>query len=319
MASENDPDRTFDHGAPFFTVATAAFERSVEPWIAAGVCARWNARAATWRDGALVIDEPRSDRVVGVPTMSAVPRHLAATLDVRLSCTVESLDRHEAAWGLTVRHRGDDPVVEGPFDAVVIAMPPPQAARLIGDRSSRLTDALSRLPMVTHWVSLLSIASSLEGVPDVISMPDDEVLQMLVREDSKPGRARIEGRSRWVAQARSDWSSVRYDADPDAVGAEIERASCRALGAILARPLDPSTVECAAAHRWGAARPAIVADGACLDDPAAHLVVCGDAFGDTGVESAVLSGLAAATRVWLMVGPGDVVPTGRGAPDDDDR
>jgi predicted NAD/FAD-dependent oxidoreductase len=87
-----DDERTiaFDHGAPYFSVTDPHFGRFVRSWVATGVCAEWSARRMIWLDGAAT-SVAGPTLVVGRPGMSAVCRHLARDLDVRLETVVEAL------------------------------------------------------------------------------------------------------------------------------------------------------------------------------------------------------------------------------------
>ena len=286
--------RAFDHGAPFFTVHDEQFGGFVRTWIDAGVCTHWSARCATWDGHALAESTPPSALIVGTPGMSAVCRHLARDLDVRSRTSVTELASTGDGWRLKAKLESGEISDEGPFDAVVLAMPAPQAARLLEGRSETLVAALAGMRMQPTWVGMLGVDDPLTDVPDVIEVTGDPVLAQLVRDDAKPGRSASDTTSQWLAHAGTRWSAARYDAAREDVGDELRRAALRVLTDMAGRVVSGGY---AAAHRWGLARPAETHAERCVLDDGARLVVCGESFGGSGVEAAFLSGFAAADAV----------------------
>ncbi len=71
----------FDHGAQYFTVKDARFGRFVDAWTERGVIAPWTGRIAAVQHGAVELKETPG-LYVGIPGMNALPRHLAADLEV---------------------------------------------------------------------------------------------------------------------------------------------------------------------------------------------------------------------------------------------
>lgn len=71
-------DTTFDHGAPAFTASDPAFRQRLDAWIAAGLAAAWPAADA--------------DSYVGVPTMGAPIRQMAAGQSVRFATRVLKIE-----------------------------------------------------------------------------------------------------------------------------------------------------------------------------------------------------------------------------------
>ena len=65
----------FDAGAQYFTVHGPRFRRAVDAWSAAGLVAEWNGRLCVLEHGTMSASEKKT-RYVGVPSMSAVARHL---------------------------------------------------------------------------------------------------------------------------------------------------------------------------------------------------------------------------------------------------
>ncbi|MFW5681081.1 MAG: FAD-dependent oxidoreductase, partial [Pseudomonadota bacterium] len=113
MATRRTDGLAFDHGAQFFTARDAVFRRHVEAWAEQGLVARWEPSGRP-ADG-----EPWW---VATPRMTALARHLGAELEVRGETAVTAVERSAEGWQVIA---GD--LRLGPFDAVVVATPAPQA------------------------------------------------------------------------------------------------------------------------------------------------------------------------------------------------
>ncbi|MEM0982921.1 MAG: NAD(P)-binding protein [Planctomycetota bacterium] len=262
---------TFDHGAPYFEVADPRLGRYARSWIQDGVAAAWK---PTGRDDTHPL-------IVGAPTMSAIPEHLAVDLQVRRSMTVTTADWSGSSWTLGLEsHDGVQLDPPQSFDALVLAMTPVQAARLV----EGVVDPKTRMDPV--WVAMV-LTDATEG-PDLRTFDDHPILDHAVRDSAKPGRAVPDGRETWVVHAKSGWSAERLDTDRDDIAAEIASAFTETTDA---------GVHLAKGHRWSQCRRTERSIERCAIDTDRKLVICGDGFGGTGVESAFLSAGAAAGRV----------------------
>ena len=115
-----------DHGAQYFTVRDNAFREEVARWEAAGVAALWEPRIAVIGGGKAQPDSVV--RFVGVPRMSAPAAWLAGGLQVHSGVTIDDM-RHEAeGWRLHSKEQG---LHAERYDALVLAVPAPQAAVLL--------------------------------------------------------------------------------------------------------------------------------------------------------------------------------------------
>lgn len=258
----------FDHGASFFTAADPAFRQCVEGWKRDGLAAAW--------------PEAGPGAVVGLPSMNAPLKAMAAAQDVRWSARVKRLVPGPAGWMLEI---GEEDVLEGPFAGVIVAIPPEQATPLLADHSFDLTvySAIARstpvwTAMVAFEAPLPTSAAWLEGC---------EVLERAVCETAKPGRARIEA---WTLQATRAWSEQRLGAAPALAADRMLAAFARRFEAPL-----PATLVLQG-HLWRFARPAKPAVGANWHANAG-LGLCGDWVQGDGVEAAWRSGVALADRV----------------------
>ncbi|GAB3027973.1 hypothetical protein GCM10011376_16680 [Nocardioides flavus (ex Wang et al. 2016)] len=255
MASRTLWERRVDLGASYFTVSDDGFAAVVDDWAGRGL-------AREWTDTFAVLGDEERDSSSG-------PVRWGATHGLR--SLVEDL-----AAGLGVERQQVESVEELDADVVVLAMPDPQAVRLVGEHP--VARSLDR-----EWEPVIAVAARwaertwdldgafVNGDPDLGWIADD-------------GQRRGDGAPVLVAHTTPELAS-RHLADPAGAGPVAVRALRRLLD--LGEPADVHV------HRWTFARP--VGD---REDPFAlvegdRLVgVCGDGWGSSPkVETAWLSGV----------------------------
>ena len=259
----------FDHGAQYVTALDPGFAALLEDAETAGAAAVWD-------------DNGPRPRFTGVPGMSALPRFLAADLDVRQRVTVTALT--PAATGWTV-HAGDTALTA---HRVVLTVPAPQAVTLLGAAHplAKALDAVEMAPCLT-----LMAAFPEAGAPDIRFRADeDHPLPWIARDSSRPGRARP-GLSGWVAQASPEWSAQHLEETPDAIAAAMLPLLAEALD------LDPAAVLHTSAHRWRYARVTRPLGAPFLTDADTGLWLGGDWCLGPRVEAAWQSGHAIAADI----------------------
>jgi predicted NAD/FAD-dependent oxidoreductase len=286
---------SFDHGAQYFTARDADFRSQVESWHAAGVIAPWRGRLASFdSEGRDPVDDT-TIRWVGVPAMNRVARHLVEGLDVTCSRLVSALqfDVATGLWTATLRDltspdANDTP--GGPWDAVIVTIPPQQALALLPATAS-MTAAVAAVQMEPCWAVLVAFPEHVKAAFDgafVSSSP----LGWVARNSSKPGRAHHDT---WVLHASPEWSAAHVDDHADAVGPFL----LNAFGDLLRVPMPrPSHVS---AHRWRYARAAEPLHLRTLTDARMRLAVAGDWCAGNRVEGAWLSGREAATAIRALL------------------
>ncbi len=267
----------FDHGAQYATARGAAFQAFL-----AGA----GERVAAW--------DPASARPrwVGLPGMSALAQAAAqggigTLLPLRQVTFIERvrvgwLVHHQDARAVRPGTVGRGGEAAGPFDRIVLALPAPQAAPLLAAAGHALAVAVAAVVMEPCWAVMLAYAERQQGA-DTRTL--DGPLRWIARDSSRPGRAGLP--DCWVAHGGPAWSAAHLEREPDAVLAELHAAFIAATG-IDAAPIYR------AAHRWRHARTERPVGQACLSDPSAGLVVCGDWCLGVRVEDAFESGRAAA-------------------------
>ncbi len=302
-----------DHGATLFGARTPRFRAVLARAEAAGAVARWTPRVHSQRPGT-----GPATVWTATPDMPALARHLRADLPLHLRHTVQRLQRTAAGWMLHMAEGGQ----AGPFDQVVLALPPAQAAALLGGHHEGWAETLRQVRMQPCWT--LMAASADVDWPWDAAEPDRGPLAWVVRDDRKPGRQVPAGTATWVAQASAEWSAAHLEDSPEAV----TRALCEALAALLpdrvaggvagsaARPTAGGGGTSAAGrrgpkwlhatvHRWRYALPAVASAAPsavvqtrtnapsapeCWWDAHLGLGVCGDFLVGADVEAAWRSG-----------------------------
>ncbi len=267
---------TFNHGCQYFSARNGGFAEDVRPFSAAWALAG-------------------QDRFAGVPDMAAIASGLAAGLDVRQSAHVRRLGRAADGWRLQF-----DSGEIGPFDAVILAIPAPQAAVLLNDMAHPFAARLAAVRLAPCWAVMLGFEpppprSAMEVQLNVPSWPDagwasimntgDGPVAWAVRENARPDAPA--GPPAFTFHLSGAWSARHLEDKPeDVIAAVLE-------GDWFGRR-EPVY---AAAHRWRYALADQVLGEDCLWDAAAGLGLCGDWCLAGRLEAAYLSGRAVAARV----------------------
>lgn len=256
LASPLVHDRRVDIGAAYFTAKEPEFVAAVQQWIT-------HSTVRPWTDTFDVYGSDGHGRTTG-PMRYAAPDGLRALvadalpIDVRSHHTVGALDELD-------------------HDAIVLAMPDPQAARLAPDAF----DWVDYEPVIAvaagwsqrHWP--VADAAFVNDDPDVTMIADD-------------GSRRGDGAAVLVAHTTADLARAHLDA-PEGAAAPVLAAVARVLG-VDAEP-DWTHV-----HRWGFAKPVGTqgdSEFGLTTLAGRPLGACGDTWCPSGaprVESAYLSG-----------------------------
>lgn len=258
MASRTLWERRVDLGASYFTVSDDGFAAVVDDWARRGLAREWTATFD-------VLGDEDRDSTSG-------PMRWGATHGLR--SLVEDL-----ATGLAVERReieSIDEVGADEADVVVLAMPDPQARRLVGDHP--VAASLDR-----EWEPVIAVAARwatrgwdldgafVNGDPDLGWIADD-------------GRRRGDGAPVLVAHTTPELAA-RHLEDPTGAAPAAVQA--------LRRLLDLGEPEDVHVHRWTFARPVGErTDPFALVEGDRLVGVCGDGWGATPkVETAWLSGV----------------------------
>ncbi len=304
MATEASPFGDFDSGAQYFTVRDPRFERALQA-TAEGCCRPWSASTVRVLDTqgrvAAAGLPPRDPHWVPVTGMDALPRHWAAPLAAEgrlhtgmrvVGLEPDGLDARR--WQLRTDGNASEARVHAGFDAVLLALPAPQAAVLLrGAGAGVLAKETATAEIAPCWTLMLAFPqASQPGVGTLgpqwnAARSTHHRIAWLARESSKPRRGPIE---RWTIQASESWSREHLDDDADRVRSKMLRAFAEVTG-IRAEPTHAET------RLWSYAKTVKPLGRSHLWDATAGLGVCGDWCLGHRVEDAFVSGLELALAV----------------------
>ena len=248
-------DRHWDFGAPYLVARNRRFADEVARWQQQGF-------AVGWADGPM-------GAVVGVPVMNALVAHQCAGRAVRFNAQVQRLEQGLGGWRVV----GPE-FAEGPFDAVVVAVPAEQAAALLSLHDLRLAGEAAAVRSAPCWTTMVAFAEPLPQAPAYVC--DAPAIAW-----AAPGRSAPADRC-WVIQADPHWSRIHLEETPEAIAPLQLEALAAQLGALPA----PEFLK---AHRWRYARP-VMSRELLAWNAQLRLGACGDWCAGQGIEAAWLSG-----------------------------
>jgi renalase len=231
MASRTLSGRTVDLGASYLTAHEGSpFAAVVDDWVARGLARPWTDTFAVAGPGGIERTTTGPLRYAAPGGLRSLVEDLATGLDVRSEQTVEQVR--------------PGPTVDGePVPAAVLAMPDPQARRLLDPVTA------DRLLGDRAWEPALAVVLGYqrrEWPADLHGafVPDDDVLAWLADDGDRRG----DGAPVLVAHTTAEFARAHLD-DPDAAAPAVAAAVDRVLG------LDAAPAW-TAVHRWTFARPA---------------------------------------------------------------
>lgn len=288
----------FDHGAQFATARNPGFTGLVQGLLARDKVAPW----------------PAASRVpdtswVGLPGMSALPGTIAS--DLVSSGVIFETEQH-VAWlhdDNSLRHMPASEARPGttsdtggrrtmPFDAVLLAIPAPQAAPLLATRGHKFVDRIGHVVLAPCWAVMTSFTDRIVG-PDVVR-PTKGPLAWIARNSARPRQAGFDQSAEvmnisddWVLHATSVWTRAHLEDDAGSVADALLEAFRHELGGESA----PSFIS---AHRWRYALVEVSLGAPCLWDGETGIGVCGDWCTGPRIEAAFESGEALARSVMAV-------------------
>lgn len=224
MATVRIGSTTFDHGAQYVTGRTTRFQNYLTELEGTGYLAKWSPVISNGTQAGVKLQ----DWYVGIPGMSAIVRPLAESVRIHTNRKVHTIARDTKGWHIWF----DNQLSVGPFAAVAVAVPAPEARLLLG-RLEGLAEFMSRVRMTPCWSLMMQIDDVKLPEQDVFS-DMSEVVRWISRNNSKPGR-RSSGNS-IVVHASPAWSRDLEDSEPDDVAEELWSEVSRGLGLPPARP-----------------------------------------------------------------------------------
>jgi hypothetical protein len=306
MSTRNSPFGTFDHGAQYFTVRDPRFVEALQT--TPKTCRPWSANMVQ------VLDErgrvaaaglpAREPHWVAKPGMNALvktwgaPLQDAMLLDTKVThIETDAMDKN--LWQLRTLGSDESTHVYAGFDAVLLAVPSPQAIALLETvpKSRRPSAAIQKkLAAVTVdpcWTLMLAFPQAVQpglttlGPQWNAARSTHHRIAWLARESSKPGRGTIE---RWTVQASAAWSQEHVNDTK----ARVEGKLIKAFSEVTGIRAEPSHVE---SHRWLYAKTGQPLGQSHVWNAKTGLGLCGDWCLGHRVENAFVSGLELALAV----------------------
>ncbi|WP_444684695.1 NAD(P)/FAD-dependent oxidoreductase [Alkalicoccus luteus] len=274
MATRRIGQGRADHGAQFFTVRTEIFQKEVDRWLERGQVKKW------FGD-----DHPRYMAPDG---MNTLVKQMASAFDLHLE---EKIVRMEAEADSILLAADSGSIF--PADAGIVTFPPPQTAELMhrsaipGTKETVKTlETLTFRPAIVGLVTLKQPAEA--GSHGMLDRDLPEGIEKIIAADQKG----LTSEPILSVYMTADWSR-RYLDEPDEKAAEALNNSLAEWKQLEVKDLQ--------VKRWRYSEAEQTHAGAWLQAESLPLYFAGDAFlhrddasGRTRVESAVLSGIAAA-------------------------
>lgn len=281
LSTRRTPEWACDHGAPYFEAEDPAFKAQIAHWQQLGIVAPWPMIELSVSGDGTRIREKSRERFVGVPAMTTPAYDIATHLDLRTESTITGLSRIPAGWTLHTREQG---ALDAVYERVIIAIPPSQAATVLGAHASPFKQTAESVIMAPCWVLMLAFDQAPDAPFDALAI-ETGPLARAFRNSTKPGRNGVET---WTLHASSAWSLTHLESSPQEV-AQILLAAFAALGG--PQPSSWTT------HRWRYAQASQPLKLGYLWDENARIGLCGDWLHGGGVQGAWLSGKALAECV----------------------
>ncbi|KAB1216961.1 hypothetical protein CJ030_MR4G016026 [Morella rubra] len=312
--TEDGKELLFDHGAPFFSVSNAQVLSLVREWESRGLVAEWSENFGAFdcisHDFVDIQQEGLTKKYVGVPGMNAICRALCQEPGVESKFGVgvgkfEWLEE-EKLWSLMGldgenlgRFQGviaSDKNIVSPRITNVTGRPPPLGLNIVPEWAVKLQD----IPAMPCFALMLAFAEPLSAIPTKgFRIINSEVLSWAYCDSSKPGRSTIS--ERWVLHSTTDYANgviaqagllKPSEATLTKVAEELFH-EFQSTGLISSQPFFKR------AHRWGSAFPvaSIAREEKCLWEKNKRLAICGDFCVGPNIEGAIVSGMAAASKL----------------------
>ena len=271
MATRRMDGARLDHGAQFFTVRSPEINERLSTWKKAGLIQEWYHSLegdTCWR---------------GNTGMTDLPKALASELNLLKSTRIERIEYLDNSWKI---YSESDAVFVA--NSLIISAPLPQACQLLRSQDSLIpANDLVELDAV-RYTRCLAALITLKG-PSAIPAPgitkiDHPDVETLIDNHQK-------GISREYAvtvHSTPAYAEKHWDLSNDVRLPPVLDAVREYLG---------SEIKDASMHRWGFSKTINPIERSHYFNKAKGLALAGDGFGGGRIESAALSGIAAALSI----------------------
>lgn len=270
-----------DHGAQYFTASDAQFSAEVKRWQLAGVAAKWQLSVQEFDGANFTNKESTKPRYVGTPRNTAPAQFLAQSLNVELATTIDKIKHHQGAWQLCSKEHGE---IMQQFDALVLAIPSPQAQQLLQQPAPILAAVAASVKMRGCW-ALMCCFNKILPLPFDGLFVSNNLLSWAARDSAKPQRNQHD--ETWILHASGEWSEAHIEDDAQTVAALMIEAFIQ-----LGGEMPQSFI----VHRWRYADCMNYLNVGCAWDADLQLGLCGDWLNGGKVQGAWLSGQLLANK-----------------------
>ena len=261
-----------DLGAQFMTALTPEFNAVLAHEEKLGRVAQWDARIAYIHSKGQ--DQASSQiRWIGTPGMNSWLESVWPRAQVTFNQQIEKITRDaDGRWCI-------DGAASEPYDCLILAMPPKQAADLA--RGTSIEQPLRNVPMNPCWAALALFDEQLPVDFDAAFIRGGG-LDWVAANHTKPGRTPHP--AAWTLHAGADLSNELLEKTTEEVAPRLLSALATALGSKLPNG------HISLAHRWRYAAPATTQPSGILWDPDLGLGAGGDWAVGGRVEGAFTAG-----------------------------
>ncbi len=276
MATRRIENGVFDHGAQFFTVRSREFNDFVHQLQQAGIVNLW-CHGFENKDG--------HPRYCGREGMTLIPKFIAKKLNVHFHQWVITVGLKDDRWHVQTE-AGNHYIAKG----LIITSPLPQSVALLDE--SPIDDGIEGgsecLREVTYdpCIAFLASLDKPSRIPDPGALKIDGDLIAFLADNQQKGISSIPA---VTIHASPEFSQEHYHE-------KDERITRILLGSVKSwMPESPKSVQI---KRWRYSQPKSVIDKRCWilrEDP--PLVLAGDAFAESRIEGAFLSGVEASKQM----------------------
>lgn len=215
-----------------------------------------------FNEGRLSNEKRITERWVGVPAMNAIPAHLAAAIEIEFNVAVVYVTKDKGRWRLIDQHKN----IYEPFDAVIVAAPPPRAKGLLTS-SPELLDRIVKVEMQPCLAVMAAFEKPLD-LPFDAAFIHQSPFRWAARNNSKPRRPAAEC---WVFHAKAEWSQATYNGKDDETAIRSLFVSFfENIGRTFIEPIYQST------RYWRFATAVNPLNAGCLWDAELNIGLCGD-------------------------------------------
>lgn len=237
LATRYSGDYMFDHGAPFFTARTKAFQQFLTPWIDQGTLAEWQARTITFNK----LQKPYQriwfePHYVARNKMNSWCKLLLSNHEVQLGTEISNITHADKKWRLqdTSGNTFTD------FDLVISTAPSDQT-QLWFPRCFKHLDSINNIKMTPSFSLMLGIQNLQRPNWDIAKIVDSPI-EWVAIDSSKPGHN--SNALSITVHSTQDWAFTHLESPAETVTEQLITAINDVIN-LSAAKIDYQTL-----HRW---------------------------------------------------------------------